>query len=70
MQNVTFRYTRYINARKKEFGHLFQGRYKAILIDADTYILELVRYIHNNPVRATILSNPNGAIVSSLSYCI
>ena len=39
MQNVTFRYTRYINARRKEFGHLFQGRYKAILIDADTYIL-------------------------------
>jgi hypothetical protein len=65
-----FRYTRYINARKKEFGQLFQCLYKAILIDADTYILELVRYIHNNPVRATILSNPNGAIVSSLSYCI
>ena len=32
--------------------HLFQGRYKAILIDADNYSLELVRYIHNNPVLA------------------
>jgi putative transposase len=54
MQNVSFRYTRYINARKKRIGHLFQGRYKAILVDADNYLLELVRYIHNNPVRARI----------------
>ena len=54
MQNVSFRYTRFINARKNRIGHLFQGRYKAILIDADSYLLELVRYIHNNPVRAKI----------------
>ncbi len=54
MQNITFRYTRHINARKKRIGHLFQGRYKSILIDADTYLLELVRYIHNNPLRAKI----------------
>jgi putative transposase len=54
MQNIAFRYTRYINAHKKRVGHLFQGRYKAILIDADTYLLELVRYIHNNPVRAKL----------------
>ena len=54
MQNVTFRYTRYINSRRKQIGHLFQGRYKAILIDADTYLLELVRHIHNNPVRAKV----------------
>jgi len=65
MQNVTFRYTRYINARKKEFGHLFQGRYKAILIDADTYILELVRYIHNNPVRAKITETADQYTFSS-----
>lgn len=54
MQNVSFRYTRYINARKKRIGHLFQGRYKAILVDVDHYLLELVRYIHNNPVRADL----------------
>ncbi len=54
MQNVSFRYTRFINARKKRMGHLFQGRYKAILVDADSYLLELVRYIHNNPIRANI----------------
>ena len=58
MQNVSFRYTRYINKRKKQWGHLFQGRYKALLIDVDNYLLELVRYIHNNPVRAGIVVTP------------
>ncbi|MFN2356956.1 MAG: transposase [Desulfotignum sp.] len=58
MQNVSFRYTRHINSRQKRFGHLFQGRYKAILIDKDNYLLELVRYIHCNPVRAKICENP------------
>jgi putative transposase len=57
MQNVSFRYTRFINARKKRIGHLFQGRYKAILVDADSYLLELVRYIHNNPVRAKMIES-------------
>ncbi len=65
MQNVTFRYTRYINSRKKQIGHLFQGRYKAILVDADTYLLELVRYIHNNPVRAQITKTADQYTFSS-----
>jgi len=65
MQNVTFRYTRYINSRKKRIGHLFQGRYKAILIDADTYLLELVRYIHNNPVRAGMTKTADQYMFSS-----
>jgi len=52
IQNLAFRYTRYINSKRKEAGHLFQGRYKAILVDEDSYLLELVRYIHLNPVRA------------------
>lgn len=58
LQNVSFRYTRYINRRKKQMGHLFQGRYKALLIDVDSYLLELVRYMHNNPVRAGIVKEP------------
>jgi len=52
IQNLGFRYTRYINSKRKEVGHLFQGRYKAILVDEDSYLLELTRYIHLNPVRA------------------
>ncbi len=52
IQNVGFRYTRFINHRHKRLGHLFQGRFKSILVDADSYLLELARYIHLNPVRA------------------
>lgn len=51
MQNLSFRYTRYFNKQHKREGALFQGRYKAILIDPDEYLNDLVRYIHNNPVR-------------------
>ncbi len=57
MQNLNFRYTRFINAHQRKFGHLFQGRYKAIIIDRDSYLSELVRYIHCNPVRAKIVKN-------------
>ena len=54
MQNLSFRYTRYANARLQRVGHLFQGRFKAFLVDQDTYGLSLVRYIHLNPVRAKL----------------
>jgi len=65
IQNLSFRYTRYINRRKSQVGHLFQGRYKALLIDADRYLLELVRYIHNNPVRAGVVKVADEYIWSS-----
>ncbi len=58
MQNLSFRYTRWVNKKQARTGHLFQGRYKAILVDANTYLLELVRYIHLNPVRAGMVENP------------
>jgi len=58
IQNLSFRYARYYNAKRQSTGHLFQGRYKAVLIDADSYLLELVRYIHLNPVRAGMVENP------------
>ena len=51
MQRLNTAYTVYFNRRHQRSGHLFQGRYKAILIEADTYLLELSRYIHLNPVR-------------------
>ena len=52
MQNLSFRYTRHYNSQHGEDGPLFHGRYKAIVIDPDAYLLDLVRWIHNNPVRA------------------
>jgi len=58
IQNLSFRYTQWINWRQGRSGHLFQGRYQAVLVDADTYLLELTRYIHLNPVRAGIVKEP------------
>ena len=55
VQGIQFTYTQYYNRRYRTVGHLFQGRYKAILCDRDAYLLELVRYIHLNPAR---LKNP------------
>lgn len=52
MRHINGGYTTYFNKRHNRFGHLFQGRYKAILVDADPYAGELSRYIHLNPVRA------------------
>ena len=57
MQVLQFRYTRYFNRRHGKVGHLFQGRYKAILRDKDPYLLELVRYIHLNPIRSRVVRN-------------
>lgn len=45
------------NHRHKRVGHLFQNRYKSILCQEDSYLLELVRYIHLNPLRAKIVSD-------------
>ena len=58
MQNLSFRYTRWMNWREKRTGHLFQGRYKAVLVDGESYLLELVRYVHLNPVRAGMVVSP------------
>jgi REP element-mobilizing transposase RayT len=51
MQGLQLRYTGYFNKKYNKVGHLFQGRYKAILCDRDAYLLELVRYLHLNPER-------------------
>ena len=55
MQSLSLRYTRWINKRYLRVGHVFQGRYRAILVDADSYLLELTRYIHLNPIRANMI---------------
>lgn len=52
MRQLNGVYTQSSNRRHQRSGHLFQGRYKAILVDADAYLLELTRYVVLNPVRA------------------
>ena len=51
MQGLQLRYTGYFNTKYNKVGHLFQGRYKAVLCDRDAYVMELVRYLHLNPER-------------------
>jgi REP element-mobilizing transposase RayT len=51
MRRFNICYTGWFNYHHKRCGHLYQGRYKALLVDADNYLLELSRYIHLNPVR-------------------
>ena len=58
MQGIQFSYTQRYNRRYHAVGHLFQGRYKAILCDRDAYLLELVRYIHLNPARMKTPQDP------------
>jgi len=59
VQNISFRYTRWVNKKEKRIGHLFQGRFKAVLVNADLYLLELIRYVHLNPVRSGLKQNPD-----------
>jgi len=56
MRHINGIYTQRYNARNGCDGTLFRGRYKSIVVDADSYLLELVRYIHRNPLRAGIVA--------------
>ena len=55
MQRLLTGYAVSFNRRHRRHGHLFQNRYKSILCQEDTYLLQLVRYIHLNPLRAKIV---------------
>jgi len=57
MQGLQQSYTQYFNRKHRKVGHLFQGRYKAILCQKDAYLMELVRYIHLNPVRSRLVGS-------------
>ena len=58
MQSLLTGYVRRFNRKYRRKGHLFQGRYKAIVCDRDSYLLALVRYIHLNPLRARLVRRP------------
>jgi len=51
-------YTTYYNVKRRRSGHLFQGRYRALLVEMESYCQELSRYIHLNPVRAALVEAP------------
>ncbi|GAB6083246.1 transposase [Desulfuromonas carbonis] len=58
MRQLNGNYTQVFNRRHGRCGHLFQGRYKAILVDKEAYLLNLCRYIVLNPVAARMVANP------------
>ncbi len=58
MRHLNGVYTQRLNFTSRTDGPLFRGRYKAILVDADAYLLNVSRYIHLNPVVAEIVSDP------------
>ncbi|NUN70986.1 MAG: transposase [Bacteroidetes bacterium] len=56
MKNLIISYTKAINLRYNVVGHLFQGRFHSKEVDSERYLLTLIRYIHNNPVAAQLVS--------------
>ena len=59
MRQLNGLYSQYFNRRHDVVGHLFQGRYKAILVQREAYLLELTRYVVLNPVRAGFVTSPD-----------
>ena len=59
MRRLLTGYAGWYNRRHGRYGHLFQNRYKSILCQEDAYLLELVRYIHLNPLRAKVVPDLN-----------
>ena len=57
MRRLLTGYAGYYNRRHRRCGHLFQNRYKSILCQEDSYLKELVRYIHLNPLRAGLVDS-------------
>lgn len=70
MRQLNGVYTQQVNRRHRLVGHLFQGRYKAILVDQEAYLLELARYVVLNPVRAGMVADAGAWPWSSYSAMI
>ncbi|MEK7573541.1 MAG: transposase [Patescibacteria group bacterium] len=65
MQKLQTAYTMFVNKKYQRVGHVFQGRYFHLLVDKESHLLELMRYIHLNPVRAGLVDNPQNYAWSS-----
>ena len=65
MRHVNGVYTQRFNREHKKEGQLFRGRYKAVLVDEESYLLEVLRYIHRNPLKAGIVKSLDDFLWSS-----
>jgi len=70
LHHINGAYTTYFNVKRQRSGHLFQGRYKAILVEKDAYCQELSRYIHLNPLRGGMVKDLMRYPWSSYPYYI
>lgn len=68
MQALGRRYVRYVNDRYHRTGTLWEGRYKACLVDSESYVLRCYRYIELNPLRARMVATPDEYTWSSFSF--
>lgn len=68
MQALLSSHAQRFNKRHDRVGHLFQGRYKAFLVEKERYLLSLLRYIHLNPVQAGVVREPSSYAWSSDRY--
>jgi len=67
MQSLSRRYVRYVNDRYYRTGTLWEGRYKACLVDNESYLLRCYRYIELNPLRARMVAIPDDYAWSSFA---
>lgn len=58
MQILMTAYTMFINRKYGRVGHVFQGRFQSIIVEKETYLLQVQRYIHLNPVKARLVNRP------------
>lgn len=70
MQQLNSLYPQYFNRRHEMVGHLFQGRYHAVLVQREVYMMELTRYVVLNPVRAGMVPRPDDWPWSSYGYLV
>ena len=70
VQWINVSYAVYFNIKRRRRGHLFQGRFKSLLVDAEEYLKHLSRYIHLNPVRAKMVESASDYPWSSYPFFI
>ena len=56
MHNINFKYGKYYNYKEERVGPVFEGRYRGILVEDERYLLQLLKYIHSNPIKAEMCS--------------
>ena len=69
LKRVNVKYAMNFNAKNDRSGHVFQGRYRSEIIADDKYLLQVVRYVHNNPVSAKMVTDLSTYKWSSYNEC-